>query len=57
MAQAQLTDAQLTEAVEAYAAHGTKTKAADVLGVNRMTFYHRIEEAIADDPDNLDRRS
>lgn len=40
-----LTDEQLLETVRAYAEHGTKTKAADSLGINRLTYCHRFDTA------------
>lgn len=40
-----LTKEQLQEAVDAFAAHGTKTRAAAVLGLNLSTYENRMREA------------
>lgn len=45
MAQPPLSDEVLREAVEAKQRHGTTTEAAKALGVNRLTFTHRLRIA------------
>lgn len=45
MAQAQLSDVMMREAVTALAEHGTQSAAATALGLSRSTLQHRLREA------------
>lgn len=56
MAQAGLTASEMLEALDAFEEHGTQAGAARALGINRLTYVHRLEKAQGLGRDALLRR-